>query len=67
MLNMLQKTFSVLIVVAFVSPNSETNERNLYRDDSLQYLNMVKDQERLLPPPGGGLRSKKGRDDRRKT
>ena len=46
--NML-KTFAIQFLAAFavlISP--EANEKNLYRDDSLQYGNIVKDQQRLL-------------------
>ena len=45
--NML-KTFAVLLVAAFVLLSPKANEKNLYRDGSLKYLNLVKDQQRLL-------------------
>ena len=42
------KTLTVLAFAALVLLSSEANDQSLYRDDSLQYGNMVKDQQRLL-------------------
>ena len=42
------KTFAALALIALVSPHSEANERNLYRDDRVRSLNVMKNQQRLL-------------------